>query len=145
MSRIDDLIAEACPNGVPFERLGDMGELVRGNGMPKADFTASGVGAIHYGQIYTYYGTWATETISFVSPEKATRLAKVDPGDIVIKNTSENLDDVGKAVAWMERPRSSRAVMRPFSSMNRTPSSSPIGCRPLRFIGRRNGLPVGPR
>ena len=101
MSRIDELIAELCPDGVEYRTLGEIGELVRGNGMPKTDFTESGVGAIHYGQIYTYYGTWTTQTLSFVSPGTAAKLAKVDPGDVIITNTSENLEDVGKAVAWL--------------------------------------------
>ena len=101
MSRIDDLIARLCPGGVEFKAIGDFGELVRGNGMPKSDFVESGVGCIHYGQIYTYYGTWTTETKSFIPAEKAKKLAKVDPGDLVITNTSENIDDVCKAVAWL--------------------------------------------
>lgn len=101
MSRIEALIAELCPEGVEFRPIGDLGELVRGNGMPKSDFAESGIGCIHYGQIYTYYGTWTTETKSFVSAEKARSLAKVDPGDLVITNTSENIEDVCKAVAWL--------------------------------------------
>jgi type I restriction enzyme S subunit len=101
MNRIDELIAQLCPEGVEFQALGEFGELVRGNGMPKSDFVQSGVGCIHYGQIYTYYGIWTTETISFVAAEKATRLAKVEPGDLIITNTSENVDDVCKAVAWI--------------------------------------------
>ncbi len=101
MSRIDDLIRQHCANGVEFRPIGEISELVRGNGMPKTDFADAGVGCIHYGQIYTYYGTWTTETISFVSPEKASKLAKVDPGDLVVTNTSENVEDVCKAVAWL--------------------------------------------
>ena len=101
MSRIDELIAELCPDGVEFKAIGEFGELVRGNGMPKSDFAESGVGCIHYGQIYTYYDIWATETISFVPAVKAERLAKVDPGNLVITNTSENIEDVCKAVAWI--------------------------------------------
>lgn len=101
MSRIDELSAELCPDGVSRRALGELGDLVRGNGMPKTDFVESGVGAIHYGQIYTCYGTWATETKSFVASQTAAKLAKVDPGDVIITNTSENLEDVGKAVAWL--------------------------------------------
>lgn len=101
MSHIDDLIAEYCPNGVTIRAIGDTGELVRGNGMPRSDFADSGVGCIHYGQIYTYYGTWATETKSLIPPEKARKLAKVNPRDLIITNTSENIDDVCKAVAWL--------------------------------------------
>lgn len=101
MSRIDELIGEHCPNGVEHRTLGDIARLVRGNGMPRKDLTASGVGAIHYGDIYTRYGLWTTETLYFVSRENAERLARVDPGDLIVTNTSENLDDVGKAVAWL--------------------------------------------
>lgn len=101
MSRIDDLIGRHCPQGVEYRPIGEIGVLVRGNGMPKTDFSLDGVGCIHYGQIYTYYGAWATETKSYVSPSTAARLAKVDPGDLIITNTSENLQDVCKAVAWL--------------------------------------------
>lgn len=101
MSRIEQLIAQLRPEGVDYKAIGDFCELVRGNGMPKSDFAESGVGCIHYGQIYTHYGAWTTETKSFVSAEKAEKLAKVDPGDLVITNTSENIEDVCKAVAWI--------------------------------------------
>lgn len=90
-------------DGVDMEwrALGALGELVRGNGLQKKDFTETGVPAIHYGQIYTYYGLATTETKSFVSPELAKQLRKVDKGDVVITNTSENLEDVGKALVYL--------------------------------------------
>mgnify|MGYP003356707853 FL=1 len=81
--------------------LGDLGEFVRGSGLPKKDFTSTGVGCIHYGQIYTYYGTSTDKTLSFVSPETASRLKHVDYGDVIVTNTSENIQDVCKAVAYM--------------------------------------------
>ena len=86
---------------VEWKSLGEVGQLIRGNGLQKKDFTETGVPAIHYGQIYTYYGTFATETKSFVSPELAKTLRKVDRGDVVITNTSENLEDVGKALVYL--------------------------------------------
>ncbi|NNN45362.1 MULTISPECIES: restriction endonuclease subunit S [unclassified Vibrio] len=86
---------------VEWKVLSELGELVRGNGLPKTDFTDSGVPAIHYGQIYTHYGLSTETTISFVSPETAKKLKKVNAGDVVITNTSENLDDVGKALVYL--------------------------------------------
>ncbi len=80
--------------------MGEVGTLIRGNGLQKKDFTEVGVPAIHYGQIYTYYGLETNKTLSFVSTELAQKLRKVDKGDVVITNTSENLEDVGKAVAY---------------------------------------------
>ena len=81
--------------------LGEIGELIRGNGLQKKDFVESGVGCIHYGQIYTYYGTFADKTKSFVSDELAKKLKKVNQGDLVIASTSENIEDVCKVVAWL--------------------------------------------
>lgn len=86
---------------VKWVTLGEIGELVRGNGLPKADFTEKGVPAIHYGQIYKYYGMSTEDTISFVSSETAKKLKKVYTGDVIITNTSENLEDVGKSLVYL--------------------------------------------
>lgn len=91
----DDLVGQ-----VKWKTLGEVAELVRGNGLSKKDFSEFGVPAIHYGQIYTYYGNETEETLSFVSPETAKKLQKVYPGNIVITNTSENVEDVCKAVLY---------------------------------------------
>ncbi|TNC52579.1 restriction endonuclease subunit S [Mumia zhuanghuii] len=101
MSRIDDLIAAHCPHGVTVRTLGDVGKLLRGNGLQKKDLRDEGVGAIHYGQIFTTYGTTTTTTKSFVEPVLAARLRRAQPGDLVIATTSENDEDVCKAVAWL--------------------------------------------
>ena len=94
---------EKLLDGVEVKRLplGELGELVRGNGLPKSDFTESGVPAIHYGQIYTFYGLSTETTKSFVSQETAKKLKKVNSGDVVITNTSENFTDVGKALVYL--------------------------------------------
>lgn len=78
-----------------------IGEFIRGSGLQKKDFTETGIGCIHYGQVYTYYATFATETKSFVSDEFAKNARKAKTGDLVIATTSENDDDVCKAVAWL--------------------------------------------
>ena len=86
---------------VEWLAIGNVGELVRGNGLPKSDFTESGVPAIHYGQIYTSYSLFTESTISFVSPETAEKLKKVSTGDVIITNTSENFEDVGKSLVYL--------------------------------------------
>ncbi len=86
---------------VEWKPLGELADIIRGNGLPKSDFTQAGVPAIHYGQIYTYYGSSTVDTISFVSQETAKSLKKVEYGDIIITNTSENVEDVGKALVYL--------------------------------------------
>ena len=86
---------------VRWMKLGEIGTLVRGSSLQKKDFTDKGVGCIHYGQIYTYYRTFTSITKSFVSLELAKTLKKVNKNDLIITNTSENVEDVCKTVAWL--------------------------------------------
>ncbi len=106
---------------VEWMPLSDLGELVRGNGLPKSDFTDSGVPAIHYGQIYTYYGLFTHSTISFVSPDTAATLRQVSKGDVVITNTSENLEDVGTPLVYFgEEPAVTgghATIFKPYGSI----------------------------
>ena len=88
-------------NDVKIMTLGDLGTFVRGSGLQKKDLTTQGIPAIHYGQIYTYYGTYAKKTKSFVSQEFALKARKAKHGDLIIATTSENDEDVCKAVAWL--------------------------------------------
>ncbi|UCZ84648.1 restriction endonuclease subunit S [Pseudomonas sp. L5B5] len=86
---------------VQWKTLGDIGDFIRGSGIQKSDFTESGAGCIHYGQIHTHYGTWAVKTKSFINPEFAERLRKANTGNLVIATTSEDDAAVAKAVAWL--------------------------------------------
>ncbi|WP_077417637.1 restriction endonuclease subunit S [Rodentibacter rarus] len=81
--------------------LGEIGTFIRGSGLQKKDFVESGVGCIHYGQIYTYYGTFTHTTKSFVSEEFAKKAKMASFGDLVMATTSENVSDVCKVVAWL--------------------------------------------
>ncbi|WP_448072481.1 restriction endonuclease subunit S [Georgenia yuyongxinii] len=101
MSRIDDLISQYGRDGVEYKTLGDVGTFVRGNGLQKKDLLDKGVPAIHYGQVHTVYGVWATESVSFVTEQFAAKLRKAAPGDLVIATTSEDDDAVAKATAWL--------------------------------------------
>lgn len=96
-----DLIHELCPDGVPMRRLGDVGTFVRGSGLQKKDFVDEGFPCIHYGQIYTFYGTATDRTKSFVPPELGARLKHAETGDLVVTTTSENVEDVCTTVAWL--------------------------------------------
>lgn len=87
--------------GVEWKKLGEVGTFIRGNGLQKKDFTESGIGCIHYGQIYTYYNISTDSTKSYVDCELAKNLTKVNKGDIIIACTSENIEDICKAVAWL--------------------------------------------
>ena len=80
--------------------LGTICEFVRGNGLQKKDFTEIGKSVVHYGQIYTKYDFSVSETLSKTSEIVFKKLKKAQPNDLVIATTSENVEDVGKAIVW---------------------------------------------
>jgi type I restriction enzyme, S subunit len=92
----DENVVEILPLG--HETLG---KFIKGGGLQKKDFTDSGVGCIHYGQLYTHYGIYADKTKTFVSEEFAKKARMAKKGDLIIATTSENDEDVCKAVAWL--------------------------------------------
>jgi len=78
-----------------------VGVFIRGGSFQKKDFIETGAGCIHYGQIFTHYGTYADKTKTYISEVLATKCRKAQPGNLVIATTSENDEDVCKAVAWV--------------------------------------------
>jgi len=80
---------------------GEFCEMIKGNGVQKADFVEEGVGCIHYGQIYTHYGSFTYTTNKFVSKETFEKARKASKGDIVMTDTSENVEDICKSVAYL--------------------------------------------
>ena len=101
MSRLAELIEELCPDGVEYRPLGEIADLQRGSGMPKKLFVDEGIPAIHYGHIFTKYGIHTKCAAAYLAPEDADKLTRVYPGDLVLANTSENLEDVGRGVVWL--------------------------------------------
>jgi len=97
----DSLVTVRDQPGVRWVRMGDVGEFIRGRRFVKSDVVADGIGSIHYGEIYTHYGTWTTTTISHVRVDLAPRLRFAHPGDVIVAAVGETVDDVGKAVAWL--------------------------------------------
>lgn len=81
--------------------MSSIGTIKRGNGLQKKDFVKAGIGCIHYGQIYTKFGLFTNKTLTYVDKELADHLLHIEKGDLVIACTSENVEDVCKAVAWL--------------------------------------------
>lgn len=101
MSRLNELLTGLSSGDVPVRPLGELGEFIRGRRFTKADYVESGLGSIHYGEIYTDFGTSASVVHRFVRPELRRSLRLARKGDLVIAATGENVQDVCKAVAWL--------------------------------------------
>lgn len=81
--------------------LGQVGTFTRGRRFTKEDYVEAGIGCVHYGHVYTHFETVATEPVTFLSETMRPSLRFAQPGNVIVAGTSENVDDVCKAVAWM--------------------------------------------
>lgn len=86
---------------VEWKALGEIGEFIRGKRFTKADYVKDGISAIHYGEIYTRYGVFTTHALSQIRNDMVKSLRYAEPGDVVITDVGETVEDVGKAVAWL--------------------------------------------
>ena len=86
---------------VLYKPLSELWILIRWNGLQKSDFVSEGKPCIHYGQIYTHYGTTASRTISQIAPELFDKLKKAEKGDVIFTTTGENFDDIVKCIVWL--------------------------------------------
>jgi type I restriction enzyme S subunit len=88
---------------VEIKSLDEIGVFQRGKRFVKDDMISEGVPCIHYGEMYTHYGTWADKTKSFVSEElvKNKNLRVADKGDVVIVAAGETIEDIGMGTAWL--------------------------------------------
>ena len=102
VKRIKDMLDQTCggPENVEYKKLCDVGSFRRGGNFQKKEMVQCGVPCIHYGQIYMHYGLVAKDTISFLSENVACNQKTADPGEVIIAITSENVEDVCKAVVW---------------------------------------------
>lgn len=90
------------PDDIVWKPMGEIGRIFRGKRFTKADYVEDGgVGCIHYGEIYTDYGTTATRTVSRIRADLAPKMRFATRGDVVLTDVGETVEDVGKALAWM--------------------------------------------
>lgn len=88
---------------VERKTLKGIGEFQRGKRFVKDDMILEGVPCIHYGEMYTYYGTWANKSKSFLSQQlvESRSLRIAERGDVVIVAAGETIEDIGMGTAWL--------------------------------------------
>ena len=82
-------------------KLEEIAAITRGGNFQKKDFVENGRPCIHYGQMYTHFGIYTDETLTFVNDEVFAKSKTAKPGDIVMSVTSENVEDVCSCTAWL--------------------------------------------
>jgi len=104
MSRVDELIAEHCPDGVKFEILDDIAGTVPGlSGKTKADFSDGNARFVSYMNAFKNIDV-NQEALDFVSIKPGERQNRLHEGDVIITGSSESLEEVGMSSAVASEP-----------------------------------------
>ena len=85
MSRLDELIAELCPDGVEYKTIGELAtDIYRGSGITRDQVSEVGTPCVRYGEIYTTYGVWFDSCISHTDESKIANKKYFEHGDILL-------------------------------------------------------------
>lgn len=95
MSRIDELLAEYCPEGVQFRELSDVSQTLPGlSGKSKADFSDGNARYVSYKNAFANIAVdQSVRDLVKVGPNE--RQNSLQLGDVVITGSSESLYEVG--------------------------------------------------
>lgn len=95
MTKLEQLIIEYCPNGVPYKSLGELGSFYGGlSGKSKDDFTDGNAKFITYMNVYSNpaLNLDVTETVKIGENEKQNTILY---GDVLFTGSSETPDECG--------------------------------------------------
>jgi type I restriction enzyme S subunit len=105
VSRIDELIAELCPDGVPHLAVGDVGTFLSGlGGKTKADFSEGNARFVSYRNVYNNLAVDQTAN-DFVRVQDGEQQNELRLGDVLFTGSSETPDDVGMSSVVLEPPQ----------------------------------------
>ena len=95
MSKLDELIAEHCPDGVEFWTLGEIGDFYGGlSGKSKADFKDGNAKYITYKNVFGNIAV-NTDISDFVQVGAGESQNTVQEGDVIFTGSSETPDECG--------------------------------------------------
>jgi len=102
MSKLDELIAGLCPDGVEHKTLGEIAiDIFRGSGITRDQISSTGTPCVRYGELYTTYGIWFDTTVSFTDEASITNKKYFDHGDILFAITGESVEEIAKSSAYV--------------------------------------------
>lgn len=86
---------------VTWMKMSEIGTFIRGKRFVRTDIVSDGVPCIHYGDMYTYYGLYATQSKGRLRSELASKMRYAQKNDVVIVAAGENKEDIGVGLAWL--------------------------------------------
>lgn len=84
------------------KRLDDIGTILKGSGICRAESNTGNIPAIRYGEIYTHHNNIVKQYVSFISEKVALGATQLKVGDVVFAGSGETVEEIGKSVAILD-------------------------------------------
>lgn len=85
--------------------LGELGVFSKGKGILKEQVNEEGLPCIRYGEIYTTHDFVIKKFKSFINNDVAKESKEIKKGDILFAGSGETVEEIGKAVAYLENEK----------------------------------------
>lgn len=82
--------------------LSELGKLLKGKGIPKADVQETGLPCVRYGELYTKHHRIIRKFHSYISSEKKSESFLLQKHDILFAGSGETIIDIGKSAAFVD-------------------------------------------
>ena len=90
------------PEDWEVAKLGDIGYLLKGNGISKSQANSGDLCAVRYGELYTLHHNYIKTYNSHISKEVALFATKIQKGDILFACSGETKEEIGKCAAFVD-------------------------------------------
>jgi len=94
-------VLEELSNKVELVRLSELGELLKGKGIPKSDVRNEGFPCVRYGELYTKHHRVIRDFHSFIAEEDRSKSFKLKKNDILFASSGETITEIGKSAAFV--------------------------------------------
>jgi len=102
------------------KRLGELGKLLKGNGIRKDEAQSGDLPCVRYGEIYTHHSDYVKAYNSWISEDVAATATPLKQGDLLFAGSGETKEEIGKCVAFIENIRAYAGgdivILRPNSA-----------------------------
>ncbi len=101
-SHLSHLLQTLCPEGVNHYELGEIStSMFRGSGITREQVRDSGTPCVRYGEIYTTYGIYFRQCVSFTDPNLIMNKKIFGHGDLLFAITGESVEEIAKSTVYL--------------------------------------------
>lgn len=82
--------------------LSDLGQLLKGKGIPKSAVVENGIPCVRYGELYTKHHRVIREYYSFITEEEKLNSFPLKKNDVLFAGSGETITEIGKSAAFVD-------------------------------------------